>query len=216
MRFLRRRRRLVIAIVGAGFALIVLAVIGLFGLLRGPGKASSPERPAPTASAVEVVPTDQPQPVLETSSPELFARSVAHALFDWDTRQDAGLADWAQVLVDVADAEEAAALAADVREYLPGAEMWQRLASYGTRQWLDVESVTVPTAWATALEQAAAGQISRGTSALTVVGTRHRAGTWDTDVESTERPVSFTVFVVCPGQESCTLLRLSKLDHPLE
>jgi len=215
MHFLRRRR-LVIAIAGAGLVLIVLAVIGLFGLLRGPAKSGLPARPAPTASALSVVPTDQPQPVLETSSPELFARSVAHALFDWDTRQDAGLADWAQVLVDVADAEEAAAVAADVRDYLPGAEMWQRLAAYGTRQWLDVESVTVPAAWATALEQAAAGQIPRGAAALTVVGTRHREGTFDTDAMRTERQVSFTVFVVCPGQESCTLLRLSKLDHPLE
>ena len=215
MQFLRRRR-LVIAIAGAGIALIVLAVIGLVGLLRGPAKVSQAELPAPTASALAVVTTDQPQPVLETSSPELFARSVAHALFDWDTRQDAGLADWAQVLVDVADAEEAAAVAADVREFLPGAEMWQRLAAYGTRQWLDVESVTVPVTWATALEQAAAGQIPRGAAALTVVGTRHRAGTWDSDLVRTERQVSFTVFVVCPGQESCTLLRLSKLDHPLE
>jgi hypothetical protein len=211
-----RRRRLVIAIVGAGVALIVLATIGLFGLLRGPAKASSPEQPAPPTPASAIVPTDQPHPVLETSSPELFARSVAHALFEWDTRQDAGLADWAQVLVDVADAEEAAAVAADVRDYLPGAEMWQRLASYGTRQWLDVESVTVPAAWATALDQAAAGQIPQGAAALTVVGTRHRAGTWNSEVMRTERQVSFTVFVVCPGQESCTLLRLSKLDHPLE
>ena len=123
MHFLRRRR-LAIAIVGAGIALIVVSAIGLIGLLRGPAEANPPERPAPTASALAVVPTDQPRPVLETSSPELFARSVAHALFDWDTRQDAGLADWAQVLADVADAEEAAAVAADVREYLPGAEMW--------------------------------------------------------------------------------------------
>jgi hypothetical protein len=215
MQFLRRRR-LVIAIAGAGIVLIVLAAVGLFGLLRGPAKSSQAERPAPAASALAIVPTDQPQPVLETSSPELFARSVAHALFDWDTRQDTGLADWAQVLVDVADAEEAAAVAADVREYLPGTEMWQRLAAYGTRQWLNVESVTVPAAWATALEQAAAGQIPRGAAALTVVGTRHRAGTWDTDEMRTDRQVSFTVFVVCPGQESCTLLRLSKLDHPLE
>ena len=211
-----RRRRPVIAIVGAGIVLIVLAAVGLFGLLRGPAKTSQPEQPAPTASALPVVLTDQPQPVLETSSPELFARSVAHALFDWDTRQDAGLADWAQVLVDVADAEEAAAVAGDVREYLPGAEMWQRLSSYGTRQWLDIESVVVPTAWATALEQAEAGQIPQGASALTVTGTRHREGTWNTDDIRSEHTVTFTVFVVCPSQGSCTLLRLSKLDHPLE
>ena len=125
--------------------------------------------------------------------------------FDWDTRQDAGLADWVQVLVDAAAAEESAA---DVRDYLPGAETWKRLGFYGTRQWLDVESVTVPAASATALEQAAEGQIPRGAAALTVVGTRHRAGTWDTDEMRTERQVSFTVFVACPGEQSCTLLRL--------
>ena len=73
----------------------------------------------------------------------------------------------------------------------------------------------MPAAWATALEQAGAGQIPQGAAALTVVGTRHRAGTWNTDEMRTERQVSFTVFVVCPGQESCSLLRLSKLDHPL-
>ena len=132
--------------------------------------------------------------------------------FDWDTRQDAGLADWVQVLVDAAAAEESAA---DVRDYLPGAETWKRLGFYGTRQWLDVESVVVPAAWATALEQAAEGQIPRGAAALTVVGTRHRAGTWNTDVIHMAGKVSFTVFVVCPGQEPCTLLRLSTLDHPL-
>ena len=207
---------LVTTVASSCASLVVLSVIGLFGLLRGPAEASAPAQPVPTASALSVMPTEQPQPVLETSSPELFARSVAHALFDWDTRQDAGLADWAQVVVDVADAEEAAAVAADVRDYLPGAEMWQRLAAYGTRKWLDVESVTVPAAWATALEQAAAGQIPRGAAALTVVGTRHRAGTWNTDDMRTERKVSFTVFVVCASQEPCTLLRLSKLDHPLE
>ncbi len=212
------RRRLVIAIVGSGIALIVLLVIGVYGLLRGPADTSQPERPAPGAS-VSPTPTaraDRPQPVLLTSNAELFARSVAHALFNWDTRHKGDLSDWAQVLVDVADADEAAALASDVRGYLPGVESWTQLGAYGTRQWLELESIAVPDAWSTALDQAAAGQIPRGATAFTVVGTRHRAGTWDTEVVRTDRTVTFTVFIVCPSQESCRLLRLSQLDQPLE
>lgn len=84
------------------------------------------------------------------------------------------------MLVDVTDASEAPALASDVRGYLPDSQMWQQLSTYGTRQWLDIESVAVPDACATAQQQAAARQIPRGAKAFTLVGTSHRAGTWDT------------------------------------
>jgi hypothetical protein len=213
------RRRLVIAIVGGGVALIVLIGIGLFGLLRGPDKAGQETRPTPAASA-SPTPTaahpDQPPRILATTDPELFVRSVARALFNWDTRYRVGLSDWAQVIVDVADTDEAPAVASDARDYFPAAAMWQRLSTYGTRQWIEVHSVGVPDAWATALPQAAPGQIPKGATALTVTGTRHRAGTWNTEALQTERSVAFTVFVVCPGKETCTLLRLSQPDHPLE
>jgi len=217
MRFVLRHR-LILAIVGSGITLTALVVIGVFGLLRGPETPSQAERRAPEASVSSPSPTsaDQPRPVLVTSHAELFARSVAAALFTWDTRHEGDLSVWVQVLVDAADADEAAAVAADVRGYLPGAEMWGQLGTYGTRQWLEVESVVVPDAWSTALEQAASGQIPRGAAAFTVVGSRQRAGTWDTEVMRTERKVTFTVFVVCPGLEPCRLLRLSQLDRPLE
>jgi hypothetical protein len=107
-------------------------------------------------------------------------------------------------------------LASDVRGYLPGTAMWERLRAYGTRQWLELDSVTVPETWSTALGQAVSGQIPIGAAAFTVVGTRHRAGTWDTEGMRTEQLVSFTVFVVCAGTEPCTLLRISQLDHPLK
>jgi len=212
------RRRLVIAIVSSGVALIVLVGIGVFGLLRGPDRAGQEARPTPAASAspTPTANTDQPPPILATTDPELFVRSVARALFNWDTRYRAGLSDWAQVVVDVADTDEAPAVASDVRDYLPAAAMWQQLSTYGTRQWIEIESVTVPAEWATALEQAAPGQIPQGSTALTVVGTRHRAGTWNTDALRTERSVTFTVFVVCPAEETCRLLRLSQPDRPLE
>lgn len=212
------RRRLVIAIVSSGIALIVIIVFGLFGLLQEPTKQSQAERPRPAASA-SPTPTarpDRPPSIPATTDPELFTRRVAGALFNWDTRDRVGLSDWAQVVVDVADADEAPAVASDVRGYLPAAPMWQQLSAYGTRQWLEIESVAVPAAWATALEQAAPEQIPQGATAFTVTGTRHRAGTWNTQALRTERQVTFTAFVVCPADETCTLLRLSQPDRPLE
>jgi hypothetical protein len=212
------RHRLVIAVVGSGIALTVLVVISVYGLLRGPAKANQPEQGLETATISRVSPqrADRPEPVLVTTDPEPFARSVARALFKWDTRHEGGLSEWAQVLVDVADPDEASAVASDVRSYLPVAEMWSQLDAYGTRQWLEVESVVVPDAWSTALEQAAPGQIPVGAAALTVLGTRYRAGTWDTEILRTHRMVAFTVFVRCPGSDPCTLLRLSQLDRPLQ
>jgi len=213
-----RRRRLIIAIVGSGSALVVLLVVGVFGLLRGPANSDQSERPARDIRILStpVVLAGQPHPVPVTSDAELFARSVARALFTWDTRHEGGLSEWAQVLVDVADPDEAAAVASDVRGYLPAAEMWQQLGTYGTRQWLDLESVSVPEAWSTALQQSAPGQIPPGAVALTLVGIGHRAGTWDTEVIHTERRVAFTVFLACSDREPCALLRLSQLDQPLE
>lgn len=213
-----RRRRLIIAIVGSAVALLALMAVGLYGLFRGPAKASRPEGPVNEASISPTLPArvGRTQPVAVTSDPELFARSVARALLTWDTRHEGGPSPWAQVLVDAADVNEAAAVASDVRGYLPVAEMWQQLGAYGTRQWFELQSIAVPDAWTTALEQAAPGQLPRGATALTIVGTRHRAGMWNTEVTRTERQVSFTVFIACPGIDPCALLRFSKLDHPLE
>lgn len=217
MRF-QHRRRLIIAMVVSGSVLLVLATIGVFGLLRGPANGSELGHPTHTASESSLVPerTLRPQAVLTTVDPERFARSVAQALFTWDTRHPGGPSEWTQVLVDVANVDEAAVVASDVRSYLPAPEIWQQLSAYGTRQRLAVESVTVPDAWPTALAQAAQGQLPRGASAFTVEGTRQREGTWGTDVVNTMRHVSFTVFLACAGQEPCTLLRVSQLDRPLE
>ncbi|MET0860344.1 MAG: hypothetical protein ABW091_04870 [Microbacterium sp.] len=211
------RRRTVLAIAGAGVALAALIILGVFGLLREPTPATGPESPAQMASAsVPSQRADKPRPVLVTAHAEPFARSVARALFNWDTRHEGGPSPWAQMLVDVADPEEAAALASDIRGYLPATEMWEQLATYGTRQRLEVHSVVVPEAWRTALKQAAPEQIPTGSVALTVAGTADREGTWRSEVVRTERLVVFTVFVRCPDVEPCTLLRLSQLDKPLK
>ena len=212
------QRRFIIAVICGGLTLILLMAIGVYGLIRGPEKASHPDRPAVETSAPTVSPerAGEPRPVLVTSNAEHFARSVARALFNWDTRHEGGPAEWAQVLLDVADAEEAPALASDVRGYLPSPEMWVRLSAYGTRQRLDVESIAIPKLWSTARDQATAGQLPPGAAALTITGTSHRVGTWNTEVIRTERPVAFTIFVACKEGQPCVLLRLSQLDRPLK
>jgi len=212
------QRRFIIAVICGGLTLILLMAIGVYGLIRGPEKTSHLDRPAVETSVPSVAPerADEPRPVLVTTDPEVFARSVARALFDWDTRHEGGPTEWAQVPLDVAGAEEAPALASDVRGYLPSPEMWERLSAYGTQQRLDVESIAVPESWSTALQQATAGQLPPGAAALTITGTSHRVGTWNTEVIRTERPVSFTIFVACREGQPCVLLRLSQLDRPLK
>ncbi len=156
-----------------------------------------------------------------TTDPEMFARRVAAALFTWDTASGSGPADYAQVLADVADSAEADALASDVRSYLPTDQAWAQLQGYQTRQWITIDTATIPQAWRTAQEQAAPGQLPAGSVAYTITGTRHRSGIWDTTPEQTSQPVSFTVFLACPPQAPefrpgpCRLVRLSELNDPL-
>ncbi|GAB3129262.1 hypothetical protein [Glaciibacter psychrotolerans] len=216
MRFVRRRR-LIIAIACVLVALTVLMAFGVYGLLRGPANASEPVSTPHSASASPTLPTriGRPQPIAATTDPEQFAHDVAHALLTWDTRYPGGLAVWVQVLVDVANADEAPAVASDARSYFPAPAIWQQLSAYGTRQSIEIKSVIVPRAWSIALDQAAPGQIPEGATAFTVVGARHRSGIWDTEEMHTARPVTFTVFVVCPGHNPCELLRLSILNQPL-
>lgn len=218
MSFTLYRRRVIIALAAGASALLLLVTVGLVGLLRGPANAGETEQVArkasvPHDSATRVL---QPRPIVATSDPERFARAVTRALFTWDTRHPGGVSAWAQTLVDAADADEASAVAADVRTYLPTTNYWTRLAVYGTRQWIVVESIGVPDAWATALAQAAPGQIPEDAAAFTVVGDRQRSGTWGEQEMRTSRQIAFTVFVSCPAEEPCVLLRLSRPDAPLE
>jgi hypothetical protein len=214
------RHRLVVVVISLGLALLAITGVGLYGLLRGPSETIA--EPAKKEAGSSAPRTDgQPTPhlpvcVLQTTKAEPFVRSVASALFDWDTRLDGGPSELAQPLVDVAATEEAPAVASDVRNYLPNTEMWDRLTTYGTRQRLEITSVTVPDTWSAALAQAAPGQIPKGAVAYTIAGTRHRSGSWGAEPVESDRSVTFTVFAACPATTNCTLLRLSQLDRPLK
>lgn len=209
---------MLIAMVMAGACILALLVaIGVYGLLLGPASARSLSTPTASASAASgAPPVSQPRSVSAGTDSEMFARAAATTLFRWDTRSAAGPAEWAQALINVGDPEEAAGLASDIRGYLPSIEQWEQLRVYGTRQRLTIDSAGVPNAWATALAQAAPGQLPPGAIAYTVSGERRRDGVWDGEPITTSSAVTFTVFVACPRGHDCRLLRLSRLNEPLE
>src|SRR5690606_26805495 len=105
--------------------------------------------------------------------------------------------------------QETPGLLADLSAYLPDGSWWQRLGEYRTRQHLEITNAFVPTAWTHAVST---GQITGrlpGTTAVTVEGIRHRSGEVAGHPEAARSPVAFTMFVVCPPDDECRLLRLS-------
>lgn len=221
-----RSRHRMIAVLAALVAVLVLAGIGVYGLLVGPPtrtELGSDESSAPgpvVAVPADPVPTQAPHlPVVRPSAdPETFAGNVASALFRWDTASGFMPLDYTAVVLAVGDPSgaEQAGLAADIATYLPSREAWVELRQYATTQHLTIDSIYVPDAWGDAVAQAQPGQLAEGTIAYTIEGTRHRTGTWNGEEVTSEHPVAFTVFVVCaPTYDTCHLLRLSQLDNPL-
>lgn len=231
-----RTRRRLIALVCAGVAFLVLAAIGLYGLVTGPNEPSQrPDAPA-SPTPTEPGPRTPRLPVIAASTdPEAFARDAAHALFTWDTTSGFLPLDYTAVLLEVSDptGNEQAGLASDIASYLPSRDAWVQLGQYSTSQHLRITDAYVPEQWAQAVEQARPGQLPVGASAITIEGTRHRTGIWNDEPVTSEHPVTFTIFLACPPDDdppptgesetgqpdadtaSCYLLRLSMLDQPL-
>lgn len=217
----RNRRRLV-ALIAAGIVLLLLAGVGVYGLLAGPRTSTSTD-PGPVATAPPSVAPSTPRPprvpaVPRSADPETFAQGVASTLFAWDTASGLWPLDYTSAILTVSDpsGDEQAGLASDVTAYLPTRDAWIELRQYATRQHLTLATAYVPNAWADAVAQAQPGQLAAGTTAVTIEGTRHRAGVWNGQPVTSEHPVAFTVFVVCaPTYPTCHLLRLSQLDNQL-
>jgi hypothetical protein len=209
----RWRRLLVVA---AGVLVLLVAVVSYAAFAnRDPssGRATTAKPPAS-----EPIATPASTPSLDAAEPEAFARQVATALFMWDTRTTSTPHSVTEQLVAVADptGESSAGLVGDIANYLPTDQVWIELRKYETRQWIEVASVEVPDLWATA-EAQAGDALLPGTTAFTIRGTRHREGVWEGEDVASEHGVAFTVFIVCkPTYPECHLLRLSRLDDPLE
>lgn len=218
-----RRRRLIVA--GAVLVLVAAALIG-YAVLSHRSTTSPPAADgqpllspaAPPTTSATTVPAELPS-LPPTSEPEAFARLVGRALFEWDTSTIIGRQQHIERLVAVADptGESSAGLAADVRNYLPTAAAWKQLQPYATRQWLEIQGVSVPSLWPKAEAQAGPDGLLPGTTAYTISGIRHRTGVWEGEPVSSAHDVIFTVFIVCaPTYDICHLLRLSRLNDLLE
>lgn len=215
----RSRRRLVV-LISAAVVVLLMVGVGVYGLVSGPRTTSDPppDRPSPTAPADTGRGSREPAPIPETDDPEEFARTVAEALFGWDTTSGLMPLDYTSVLLKVADPSgvEQAGLASDIAGYLPNRDTWVELRKYSTTQRLEITDVFVPEAWAEAESQAQPGQLAPGTTAYTVEGVRHRQGVWNDEATSSAHEVAFTIFLTCPPDgDPCYLLRLSVLDQPL-
>lgn len=108
-----RSRHRLIALLAALVAIVVLAGVGVYGLLAGPPTSDrDPDhdggtRPGPVVTTPGVpAPTGTPSlpalPEVEASDdPETFARNVAEALFAWDTGSGLMPLDYSSVVLAV-------------------------------------------------------------------------------------------------------------------
>jgi hypothetical protein len=216
-----RRRHLILAGLALGTVLVALVIYSLQAR-RSPATPSTtgvaPGTPRETTSKSSVYPVSDLAPLRPTGDPESFARLVADAIFEWNTATLVGRADHVEQLVAVSDptGESSPGLVSDLDNYLPTEEAWAELAQYETAQWLSIESVVTPTLWDEA-EAQAGNELLPGTTAFTIDGTRHRSGLWENQPVASAHEVAFTVFIVCaPSYAHCRLLRLSRLDEPLD
>lgn len=213
------RRFIVLALA----ALLLLLALGAYAVFADQGRPARPSTPTPAAegnmSAIASAETFGPTLLEPTSDPATFARRVTMALFVWDTADAATPDKLIQTLVSVGDptGESITGLLADVTSHLPTNQIWVQLAQFETRQWIEIASVRTPRRWATAVQQAGPNGLLPGTTAFTIRGTRHRSGVWEGTSVASAHQVSFTVFIVCaPTYARCHLLRLSRVDDPLQ
>lgn len=217
------RGRLIGLIIAALLALTLVG-IGVYGLLTGPGNgtdntSSSGTDPENRSSAETPSPSAEPtiSPVPQSDDPEVFARAVAERIFTWETTSGLMPLDYTAAVLEVGDPSgtEQAGLASDLESYYPTREAWIDLRTYSTTQHLSIDETYVPEAWQDAVDQAREGQLVPGATAITVEGTRHREGIWNQEPVTSEHEVAFTLFLACPEEDPCAVLRLSELDNPL-
>lgn len=219
-----RRRWVVVGV--AGLVLVATVLVYLRSAFSGdeavaPSIATSPVTPGVTDVPGAAPPTRAGQlaPAPATDDPVEFSGVVAAAIFDWETTSGHGIEEYLARLVDLADptGADTPGLVADLAGYLPTATAWTDLRTYSTRQWLEVDSVQVPSLWPQVVAQAPEGALLPGSTAYTVTGVRHRAGVWQGETVASEHKIAFTIFMICgPSYDQCHLLRLSRLDEPLD
>lgn len=212
----RKRGRLIVIAV-AGAVLAALAAIGITGLIMGPPQITAPapghsSGPSPDTPGGQGTPGTVRLPV--TGDPIRYATAVAEALFAWDTADGLTPDGYRTALhtAATADGGESNGLYHDIANYLPDADAWRQFVQMQARQWLEGAGAEIPDRWAEAADHPWAGE---HTVAVTIDGIRHREGVWAGQATESASPVAFTVFLSCPPDEGCRLLRLTLPDAPL-
>jgi hypothetical protein len=163
--------RQIMLLLGCALAAIT-AVVGIYGLVRGPGGSpgGAPDAPSTKVQAV-ADPTDdavtlENRTLPHTSDAVAYARAVAVSLFDWDTTAGFLPTDYTSAVLSDADpsGEETPGLLADVATYLPTVEQWLDLGAMEVKQTIEIDEAYVPDSWADAVEQAH-GHLRPGTTA---------------------------------------------------
>lgn len=210
-----RRRLIVVAL--AVVSVLAMIVFGVYGLLRGPSRATN-VRQAAAGGSDQTNGSGSPKAALpQTDDPIAYGRAVAEALFDWSASSGYSPADYTAVVLADADPSgtELPGLIEDLAGYEPTAAQWSELAGMQAVQHLRITGAVVPSLWPRALAEAH-GRLRSGTTAVTITGVRRRGGVWYGQPATSTSPVSFTIFEACaPAFSRCHTLRFSKLDDPL-
>jgi len=198
--------------------LVILAGIGVYGLIVGPREPHTPPMTEPSSRPTTAPsPATSPlPPIAHTGDPVRFAESVAHAIFDWDTADNVMPADLIDHALTVADPTgfETPGFRQDLTSYLPTKEQWSVLRQFDAAQSLTIDTIGIPDSWAP-IAADPANEIADGTVAVTITGTRTRTGGWNDEPATKTYPVEFTMFVSCPAEGTCSVLRLSRLGAAL-
>lgn len=198
-------------------------VAGIYGIVTGPRQSedSSSQPPGPVVATPRSVETPQrpsgPVSLPLTDDPLVYARAIAVALFEWDTTAGLMPTDVSAPVLADADptGQETPGLLTDIGLYLPTDQQWMGLAQLEVRQSFAITSAAIPDQWPDIVANSH-GQLSPGSAAVTITGTRERTGIWKNEPASSAYEVSFTVFMACPPTfERCRVLRLSQLNNPL-
>jgi hypothetical protein len=211
------RRRLIIALTAAGLAVVGLVGVGLYGLVRTPPHAPSTFRTDTVAKPSPVVGA-QLNELAHTDSPVTYARTVARALFEWDTMSGLAPENYQSVVSEDADPAgiETSGLVNDLAAYYPTDAQWQQLRRYKTAETVTIQRVFIPATWSQVVASDPSA-VRPGTTAVTIDAVRYRTGSWYGTPATTSDPASFTVFVACqPTFPRCHILRMSGLNTPLK
>ena len=211
-------RRTIILIAAVSGVFVVLAGIGVYGLIVGPRAPHTPPMAEPSSRPTTAPPPAMSplHPIVSSGDAEVFAGSVAHAIFDWDTADNVMPAELIDHALTVADPTgfETPGFREDLTTYLPTKEQWSVLRQFDTAQSLTIDSIGIPDSWP-AIAADPANEIADGTVAITITGSRVRTGGWNGEESTKTYPVEFTMFVSCPDDGTCSVLRLSQLGAAL-